>query len=347
MQCNRPSPAHPLAITPEVARVWLTYNYLNRNQRESGKRNYSSDMEEGNFAINGATITFSRPVADGESEYVPNGKVCLMDGQHRLQSCVQSGKPFVSYVVYGLSPDVRPTIDSGIKRTYADTLQLQGEKNANVLSSIIRRALAWSGGDVHLTLKRSTLTNSQLNEFFDQHPELRRSAEIATRTHHEFHQSTQQALRQSMIGFTHWLLMQNNEKLTPEFFERLGDGASMPVNHPIMHLRRRLLKDLTEKKQQGTRRDIPVVLDDQQLCYFIRTWNAYLLWTVTPEEDRAEFPAFAMVGSLDHQRIPVLKTLKEVEDAMLAQMEAKERKAAIGEQGTRGEKSSNVLPLSA
>jgi hypothetical protein len=314
---DHPSPAFPLAVTPEVARRWLRFNYRNRNQREAGKRDYSTDMEEKGFAINGSSVTFSRPLAEGEDDLIPAGKPVLMDGQHRLEACVRSNTPFVVYVAYGIDPGVRHTIDTGIKRSFSDVLQLRGEKNTMVLASVIKRVHAWLHGDKHLTLKKVTATHSQMADFLDEHPEIRRSAEIASRAQGEFVLTTGQSLRQSVVGTAHWLFMQADERLAPEFFARLGDGASMPLNHPIMVLRRRLVKDLTVKQQPigGTRRELLYIPDWQQMCYYIRTWNAYLLWQQTPDSKLSDFKKFSLVGRMDSEKMPSVHSMKDsVED---------------------------------
>lgn len=326
---EHPTPAHLHAITPSVAQAWLGYNWRNRNQRESGKRDYSADMAENNFAINGTTITFSRPLGQGEDADVPAGKPVLMDGQHRLEACVRSKTPFVTYVAYGIDPGVRPTIDTGIKRSFSDVLQMRGEGNSVVLASIVRKVHAWKNGDQHLTMKKVAATNMQMAEFFHEHPEIRRSAQISSRSHNEFQLTTGQPLRQSVVGLAHWLFTQADETMAPEFFARLGDGAEMPLSHPIMALRRRLVKDQTVKKQVYTRREIVFVPDWTQLCYYIRTWNAHLDWELSTEQERETFKARVLLGPMDSKRMPTIKTLKQVgndkqdslDDAESAEME--------------------------
>lgn len=308
-----PSPAYPVAVTPEVARSWLAYNYRNRNQRMSGKRDYGSDMAEGSFAINGTTVTFSRPLKEKEDPNVPAGKPCLMDGQHRLQSCVDSNAPFVVYVAYGISPEARQTIDTGIKRTFSDVLMFNDERHSNVLGAVTKRAHAWTHGDSHLTMKKVAATHTALWEFLQVHPELRRSAEVASRAQGEFHLSSGHSLRQSVVGLAHWLFTQACPEEAPTFFARLGDGAEMPLMHPVMALRRRLVKDLTVKQQPngGTRRELLYIPDWQQMCYYIRTWNVYLDWTVMSQQQRDEFTKFSMVGRLDSQQMPAIKTMED------------------------------------
>ncbi len=297
---DRPSPSYPMAITPQIARSYLGYNYRNRNQRDKGKREYSADMTQNNFDVNGDSVRFSRPLAKGEDDRVPEGKPVLLDGQHRLEACILSGKPFVAYITYGLNPAVRRSIDKGIKRLFSDDLKMAGEVNVNVLASLIARAYAYTHGDRHLTMKKIDMTNAQGLDFFAEHHELRRSAEIAVRVHHDFLNSD---IRQSVVGTAHWLFMQADETAAPEFFARLGDGLIDDRRHPIYLLRRRIITDKM-KKDNSTRKDKVHVPDWQLLCYLIRTWNTMLRNELLVESQKKT--EFAMVGSSDHARMPMI-----------------------------------------
>ena len=50
---------------------------------------YEDAMSVDEWPLTGATIVFGK-----------SGR--LLDGQHRLRACVRSGKPFRSYVVFGI-----------------------------------------------------------------------------------------------------------------------------------------------------------------------------------------------------------------------------------------------------
>lgn len=309
----QPTPAYPVTVTPQIARHWMTYNHLNRNTREVGQRDYSTDMREGDFALNGTTITFTRPYEEGEHEDVPAGHVTVLDGQHRLLSCIRAGKPFVVYVAYGFDPRVRHTVDTGIKRKLSDVLQLRGEKESNVLSSVIARCYAWETGDKRLMVKKGGVTYTRYLEFFAQHPEVRRSAEIAGITRREFKAATQVDLRQSTTGTMHWVLTQHDPQYTLEFFARIGDGDQLRVSDPITHLRRRLIRDQTVKKQlEGTtRKELVTVPGWHHVCYFIRTFNARRIWDYLPESMQDDFK-FLLIGRDDHKEIPAILTDEEV-----------------------------------
>lgn len=318
---NRPSPAYPVAITPEVAASWLKHNYRNRSQRKAGKRDYGSDMLGKRYDVNGTTITFSRPLKEGEDENVPAGSVMLIDGQHRLEACVASRATFVTYVAYGIKPEARRTVDTGIKRQLADVLTMEGESNAFVLASVVKRAYFWEKGDKHLSMRDEEFTHSLAEEYLSQHPELRRSTEIAARTHAAFDLTTGQKLRASVTGLAHWLFMQADGAMAPEFFARVGDGAEIGLDHPVSVLRRRLVKDRTQKVQLMTRREIHNTPDWQMLCYFIRSWNVYLKG---PRADGG-YADFALVGRNDHKTMPAIATSASVqaeEEARLSRLEA-------------------------
>jgi hypothetical protein len=319
---DRPSPAYPVAVTPEVAKSWLKYNYRNRNQRRGAKRDYASDMASGNYDINGTSVTFSRPLVEGEDADVPAGSVMLIDGQHRLESCIDAGQPFVVYVAYGIKPQARRTVDTGIKRQLSDVLSMDGYANTVVLAAIIKRAYFWSEGDFHLSLREDSFTHSSGVDFLDKHPELERSAEIASRAQSQFHMTTGQNIRQSVCGLAHWLFMQADETQAPEFFARLGDGAGgIEFDHPVNQLRRRLVKDQTQKIQVATRRETYTAPDWQMLCYYIRSWNVYL---AGPKLD-GSYPDFAMVGRKDSKIMPSIDTatsVREAQDARIARLEA-------------------------
>lgn len=82
-------------------------------------------MSAGVWKMNGDTIRF-------------NGNGDLIDGQHRLNACVQAAQPFDTYVVRGLEHDSFDTIDQGKKRTIGDVLARQGHKHYTALASSLR-----------------------------------------------------------------------------------------------------------------------------------------------------------------------------------------------------------------
>jgi hypothetical protein len=150
-----------VVITPDMARAMLDKNTRNRNLKPVVAAAYARDMTMGHWRFNGESVVVN---CDGT----------IMNGQHRLTACVESGVPFASVLVTGVPTDAMQTMDSGSKRTAGDQLRLRGEVNVNSLAAVIRFALQWADG----TNRFLSPTNSEISAFLDRHPEAREATQI-------------------------------------------------------------------------------------------------------------------------------------------------------------------------
>lgn len=235
-----------VTITPSLAKALLKQNTKNRNLREATVGDYVRDIESGDWPLNGETI-----------KTAVNGDV--LDGQHRLTAIEKAGVPVETFMVIGLPPETQATMDAGRRRTTADALSLDDETHATALASILRRVWAWKRGDRKFS-QRSTPTTAECRALLEQHPEMRRSAEIAVRTRLAFPH-----IPASALGTAHWLFNAIDSGECAEFFARVGDGAELPVGHPILALRARVT---SERAKEGT---IPWA---RHLAYLVHAWNA-------------------------------------------------------------------------
>lgn len=112
-------------VSPDVAAAWLAVNYKNRKVKTRAVAQYARDMKAGSWRLTGDAIRFDE-----------HGN--LIDGQHRLLACVESGQPFESFVVYGLPNEVQGIIDAGVSRSAADAIHLMGINNAITVSSMAK-----------------------------------------------------------------------------------------------------------------------------------------------------------------------------------------------------------------
>jgi hypothetical protein len=112
-------------ITPKMAAEMLKTNTENRTIRSQHVNAIMRDMQTNNFKMNGDAVRFAD---DGT----------LLDGQHRLRAVQLSGKAVDMLVVRGLPKEVRHTIDTGARRTAADSLRLAGYKYASSAAAIAR-----------------------------------------------------------------------------------------------------------------------------------------------------------------------------------------------------------------
>lgn len=118
-------------ITPQLAVKLLEHNTRNRKISQPKVDQYVKDMIAGNWVENGENIKFD-----------DTGR--LIDGQHRLTACVQSGVPFITTLTTGLSdPNAFKTIDTGRTRGADQVLQMAGVKNPNNVAAAVRIVMAW------------------------------------------------------------------------------------------------------------------------------------------------------------------------------------------------------------
>ena len=233
-------------VTPDLARTWLRTNTHNRKLRDRAVADYARDMTAGHWTLNGEAIKFA---TDGT----------ILDGQHRLHAVIAADLAVQMLVVVGLDPAAQETMDTGRKRTTGDVMGLRGEANAHTLAAVLRRVWAWRSGDYRFGGSYAA-TNRECAELLAQHPEIRRSTEIAVRTRNAFPH-----IPQSSLGVAHHLFSTLALDEATWFFQRIADGAELPLGHPVLALRARVTSE---------RLDSVRMPEARHMAYLIRTWNA-------------------------------------------------------------------------
>ncbi|AKN75081.1 hypothetical protein QR97_01960 [Streptomyces sp. PBH53] len=238
--------ARIIVLQPVMASRLLRRNTHNRNLRASAVEDYVRDIQSGSWPLNGEAIKLD-----------VHGNV--LDGQHRLHAVVKAGTPVTTFIVGGLPPETQATMDSGLRRTTSDALSLADESNATTVAAILRRVWAWEQGDRKFT-RRVKPTTAECTALLKKHPEIRRSAEIATRTRAAFPH-----IPQSALGTAHFLFNAIDPDECTWFFQRVGDGVGLSSGHPILALRARVT---SERAKEGR---IPWA---RHLAYQVYAWNA-------------------------------------------------------------------------
>jgi hypothetical protein len=146
--------AYFATISPEQAYIMLKqHNICNRNKLQSRTRRYSSDLNMGLFMLNGETIIFDK-------------NEVLMNGQHRLQACVDSNISFNVILVFGIDSDAMPTIDTGKNRSFGDWLRLEGVKNSAISAATTKLLLQFSSGGIYKSGGHGVITSGSLKLVF-------------------------------------------------------------------------------------------------------------------------------------------------------------------------------------
>lgn len=160
---DRPAKAKPssihsevVEITPDIARAWLDKNEQNRRVSRSRVVLYARDMANRSWGLTGDAIRF-----DTRSR--------LIDGQHRLLACIQADTSFTTVVIYGLEPQSKDLIDTGLTRSIANMLQVQGIPNATIVGGMLRLVIAARKEPIYVSGKVRP-THAEIAATHEKHP---------------------------------------------------------------------------------------------------------------------------------------------------------------------------------
>jgi len=245
----------PETITSKKAQLYLESNTNNRKVRQKTVDFYAKQMKEGKWKNNGKSLVFS---TDGT----------LLDGQHRLEACVQSGASFRTFVVRGADDDAFSTIDTGIGRTSGDIVGRAGYGNANRKAAAMRIILAMLEVDGHIEGPKPNLgvkrPHQEILDGVIEHDALLEEACLATRA------DDGPRLMKPPAAFCalYVVLAMKNRRKAIEFFGQLTSGANLERDDPAAKLRKTLIGALSLKNVRRKKTYL--------LAITIKGWNAFL-----------------------------------------------------------------------
>ena len=211
--------ARIIHLTPELAEQLVKRNVKNRDIKKTNYQTVLRAIRNGEWELNGEAIKIDK-----------NGYI--LDGQHRIHAVIETGIAITTFLIEGLEPDTRVTMDSGKSRSIADFLKMDGEKEPFTLAAILRRVFILD----HHGLRQATVasyptTNKEVLAFFDENQWIRELSSPAKKI----------GARAKLPGSLTGLLMVAFSRIDDEdsefFFERLYDGANLPAGHPILALK--------------------------------------------------------------------------------------------------------------
>ena len=242
-------------ITPKKAQIYLESNTNNRRVRQTTVDFYARIMSSGAWKLNGKTIVISN-------------EGVILDGQHRLQACVNSGATFQTVVVRGPEDECFGTIDQGVVRTGGDIVGREGYSQSNRKSAATRVILAIDevdggieGFKPNLGLKRAHI---EILDYVVENDDLLTEACNAVREDDGPSICKPPAVFVALYVF----LAQKNRTKAKEFFEQLTSGENLNKSDPTYKLRKTLVGALSVT---GVRRKKTWVL-----AITIKAWNAFL-----------------------------------------------------------------------
>lgn len=231
-------------ITPSLANIMLKYNVNNRPIKDNHVKKLVAEMLEGRFVFNGDAIRFS-------------SERKLIDGQHRLIACSESGLPFTSVVIEGINQKAFSTIDSGRKREPGDVLSISGFENNKVVAAAVRLILFIESGNTALSSIK--MTNAEILEWADVLNGIVEAAHFAACLK-SIHVSN------SVTCALYYLFSKIDNVKAKEFFVKLKNGESLSGNNPILILRNMLEYNRASNRRYST---------EWIIALTIKAWNHF------------------------------------------------------------------------
>lgn len=253
-------------ITPEQAAVYLEGNRNNRSIRDKVVDKYAEDMKAGRWKMNGSTIVFDE-----------SGN--LLDGQHRLWGCFQSGVPFRTLVVRGVEAEAFTTIDTGVPRPATDIFTIAGETNVGALTAATRLLWRYEHGLIDGGTRKEAISSQMLLEYLNEHKTLRDSVDRAAHI-----PNLKKLMTASGAAFAHYLLTRAGGDAAEKFLYALGKGDGLEANSPIFRAREALVNSLARRANRRAEWAVAVA---------IKAWNLHrqgktakiIAWSPTKNED--------------------------------------------------------------
>jgi hypothetical protein len=242
-------------ITPKLAEKYFEMNTGNRPVKPENVRFISAQLKSGNWNLGPDAIAFDL-----------NGK--LINGQHRLLACIETGISFESNVMFGLDPIAYNTIDTGVKRSGGDALSAIGTNQPMLKSAIIKMLLEYKKGKsivngTNESSKKLKITNQHIVDFYEKYGH---KVEDAASIGQYVYTAPNHLFSSSVLGLFAYIFSEIDIDDCKHFFEmfRLGEGLSK--GNPVHTLRTYLINDANATKKYTKRAKYTMVIE---------SWNAF------------------------------------------------------------------------
>lgn len=265
-----------VTLDRRAAERLLAANDLNRPARPNAITRWRGIFERGEYdADSGETIkvrgTWDRPDR-------------LQDGQHRVLGFLAAeddapGNKVTVSLAEGVPDTAQDVLDTGMKRTLADRLRALGEHQAKQLASVTTLSLKVALG--HPGSTSGVLTHVQLLAHLEATPHLRDGITAGRKMAEEFHVSP------TGCCYAVAEVMQAGGPATADdFLIPALSGASLAKDHPILHLRKKLVGwgALSHEGQAGP-------LAYVVAATIIKTWNLWRENSLAVNLHAIEWPA--------------------------------------------------------
>jgi hypothetical protein len=212
--------AEVVTLTPVLASLLLQRNINNRNIRRMNSEFIRNDIISDRWQFNGESIVIS-------------DTGILLDGQHRCDAVVQTGKSIRVSLVFGAEEEARFTIDIGSPKSAANFLHMKGFTDTNNMAAAIGLIVQYQkNGNVSYGYVRPTKT--EIINAVEELKGLQGSIDIVS--------GAKVVGSRSCLAFCHYIFKKKAGVVAAdEFIKKIVDGDGLRKGDPIYHCRERLI----------------------------------------------------------------------------------------------------------
>lgn len=281
VEASAPTPnVHVVEITPEIAEALLKENTNNRPLNRARVRLYVDAMKRGQWKLSGDSIKRATDKTTGKKR--------LIDGQHRLQACIESGITFTTVVVDDLEEDVFSVIDRGKNRSVSDVMHIAGVGSFKHVAPAVRIMLTLDANNNVLNSELlQCVTPDDVLKYIDENSDSVAWALSTGRTV----DSAIGGIRSSWIIFCLMADKAGQREAAEEFLDSLRNGAGLVEGNVCLALRNWLVRANNIKRTATI----------ENAATYAKAFNAYLegrqVQIIRPWSRKAEWPVIHPAGS--------------------------------------------------
>ena len=207
-----------ITVTPEMATEWLDKMGANRKLNMSHADRLAEDIKRGDWHQTGDPIRFDR-------------KGNLVDGQHRLQAIINSGRAVELYVARNLDSKAMAVIDTGKARSIADVFQIRGVENGRKLAAAIKQ-IFYLDND-RMASSGPAISQMQADRTLKAHPYLPDAvAKVVEAPAIQPH---------AQLAAVYCVAHEKHPRKADQWLAAVQKGESLRSGHPVYVLREKLL----------------------------------------------------------------------------------------------------------
>lgn len=238
-------------VTREISEQWMARNIRNRKLKKATARRLAAALARSEWKFTGETIKFDR-----------HGN--LLDGQHRLEACIESGVSFVALVVWDLDPDVFVILDSGDSRKPADVLHIDGNEEAGVKAAITRWHRFYVENKTLNVEGSKHPSRQQIIDYYHGHKE---AMDWAVTNGCSIWKRPPRLLSKAEWCFLFLVFGELDREDAYLFLQALSEGTGLKEDDPIYQLRQKLIENVSSRHRKME------MSSKMALC--IKAWNLY------------------------------------------------------------------------